>query len=196
MTRWDPGFELPIARSADLKRYLAAKRTSRLDLARSTLQVKEKIAEASSGEVSTSSRIWATYVTLHDEKYVSALSNNRGDDLVYDPASNSTEDVIYIRRGPLGVKKIVVACSTESVEMENYPLDWWQVLPLIEDSVLHFEFDVSRFRPFYQSAAIDLIHANPLRDSNCAIFGKPDKAIHGRHYGQPRSIDEISSISL
>lgn len=186
VTRWDPGFELPIARSADLKGYLAAKRASRLDLARSTLQAKEKIAEASSGEVSTSSCIWATYVTLHDEKYVSVLSNNHGEDLIYDPASNSTEDVIYIRRGPLGVKKIVVACSTESVEMENYPLDWWQVLPLVEDSVLHFEFDGLKLRnirkaeqgdsrpslwssPFYRR---DLIHFIVTHSSKPSRFNR------------------------
>ncbi|UKZ88629.1 uncharacterized protein TrAFT101_004377 [Trichoderma asperellum] len=30
--------------------------------------------------------------------------------------------------------------------MENYPLDWWQVLPLIEDSILHFEFDGLKLR--------------------------------------------------
>lgn len=144
VTIWDPGFELPIAQSADLKRHLASKRASRRDLVRSTLQAKEKMVEASSGQVETSSRIWATYVKLHGETYVSALSNNHGEDLVYDPGSKATEDVIYVRRGPLGVKRIVVACSTETLEMENHPLDWWQVLPLVEDSVLHFEFDVSR----------------------------------------------------
>ncbi|KAL6909109.1 hypothetical protein GGI43DRAFT_168195 [Trichoderma evansii] len=146
VTRWDPGFELPVAQSAELKRYLASKRASRLSLVRSTLWAKEKIVEASSGEVSTSSRIWATYVSLHHEKYVSTLSNSQGDELIYDPGSKSTEDVIYIRRGPLGLKQIVVACLTETLEMDNYPLDWWQVLPLVEDSVLHFEFDGLKIR--------------------------------------------------
>lgn len=197
VTSWDPGFELPIAQSADLKRHLASKRASRRDLARSTLRAKEKMVEASSGEVKTSSRIWATYVTLHGDTYVSALSNNHGDDLIFDPGTISTEDVVYIRRGPLGVKKIVVACSTETLEMEHHPLDWWQVLPLAKDSVLHFEFDVSRRRRLLcLSAAIVLIHADQLRDSNCAMFRKPSEGIHGRHYGQHHSIGEISSISL
>lgn len=196
MITWDPGFELPIAQSADVKRHLASKRASRRDLVRSTLQAKEKIVEASSGQVKTSSRIWATCVTLHGETYVSALSNNHGDDLVYDPGSKSTEEVIYVRRGSLGVKKIVVACSTETLEMENHPLDWWQVLPLIEDSVLHFEFDVSRTRLFYSSSdavllLLLLLHANQSRDSNFAISAKPNEGSVDRHYGQPRSIDEI-----
>ncbi|KAK1249769.1 hypothetical protein MKX08_009772 [Trichoderma sp. CBMAI-0020] len=146
VTTWDPGFALPIAQSADLKRHLASQRASRRDLVRSTLQAKEKMVEASSGQVETSSRIWATYVKLHGETYVSALSNSHGDDLVYDPGSKATEDIIYVRRGPLGVKRIVVACSTETLEMENHPLDWWQVLPLVEDSVLHFEFDGLKLR--------------------------------------------------
>lgn len=196
MTIWDPGFELPIAQSADLKRHLASKRASRRDLVRSTLHAKEKIVEASSGQVKTSSRIWATYVKLHGETYVSALSNNHGDDLVYDPGSKPTEDVIYVRRGPLGVKRIVVARSTETLEMENHPLDWWQVLPLVEDSVLHFEFDVSRHCVFSPSAAVLLVHANPSRDSNSEIFEKPSAGSVDRHYGLPRSVDEISSVSL
>lgn len=160
MTIWDPGFELPLAQSADLKRLLASKGASRRDLVRSTLKAIEKVAEASSGQVKTSSRIWATYMTLHGETYVSSLSNKHGDDLVYDPGSKSTEDVIYVRRGPLGVKKIVVACSSETLEMESHPLDWWQVLPLFEDSVLHFEFDVSRHGVFSSSAAVLLMHTN------------------------------------
>ncbi|KAL7920905.1 hypothetical protein ACQKWADRAFT_321816 [Trichoderma austrokoningii] len=155
VTAWDAGFELPIAQSADLKRHLASKRASRRDLLRSTLQAKEKIVEASSGQVKTSSRIWATYVTLHGETYVSALRNNGGDELVYDPGLKSTEDVIYVGRGPLGVKKIVVACSTETVEMENHPLDWWQVLPLVEDSVLHFEFDGLKLRNIREAEGAD-----------------------------------------
>lgn len=190
MTTWDPGFELPLAQSADLKRLLASKRASRRDLVRSTLKAKEKMVEASSGQVETSSRVWATYVTLHGETYVSGLSNNHGDDLVYDPGSKSTEDIIYVRRGPLGVKRIVVACSTETLEMENHPLDWWQVLPLVEDSILHFEFDVSRYRVFYSPATVLLMHANESRDSNSAIFEKPNEASVDRLYGPSRSVDE------
>ncbi|KAL7794340.1 hypothetical protein V8C37DRAFT_415184 [Trichoderma ceciliae] len=90
VTRWDPGFEPSIAPLADLERRLTCKRTSMLDMA----------------EVRTSSCIWATYVTLHGETYVSALSNKRTDEVVYDPGPKSTADVVYVARGPLGVKKV------------------------------------------------------------------------------------------
>ena len=81
MTAWDPGFEESIARTTHLKRQLARTGASTLDLARWTLQAEENMTEASSGQVRTSSCIWASYVTLHGETYVSALSNEPAENL-------------------------------------------------------------------------------------------------------------------
>lgn len=143
MTDWDPDFKGLTVRSAHLERDLLHSGASRLDLARSTLQIEEKITEATRGEVRTSSCIWATYTKLHGETYVSALSNTPAEDLLHNSETNSTADVVYVARGPLGVKKVVFACSTDILETESCPWDWWQTLPLSEGCRLEFDFDVS-----------------------------------------------------
>ncbi|KAL7940556.1 hypothetical protein V8C42DRAFT_337215 [Trichoderma barbatum] len=156
VTRWDRGFKLPIAQSAERERHLKNNYTSTLDIARSTLQVKERITRASRKEVRTSSGIWATYVTLHGETYVSTLSNSCGQSPIYSPRPTSTEDVIYVRRGPFGVKKVIFACSTETLEMESLPWDWWQALPLTEDCVLHFDTDGLKLRNLQTAEDVDI----------------------------------------
>lgn len=151
VTSWDPDFEGLIVRSTHPERESIHSSASRLDLARLTLQAEEKITKASRGEVTTSSCIWATYAKLHGETYVSTLSNRPTADLLYDPKKNSTANVIYVARGPLGVKKVVFACSTEILETKSCPWDWWQALPLSEGCRLQFDFDVSTtsFSPLY-----------------------------------------------
>ncbi|KIE01411.1 hypothetical protein MAJ_02752, partial [Metarhizium majus ARSEF 297] len=104
------------------------------------------MTEASSGQVRTSSCIWASCVTLHGETYVSALSNEPAEELVYDTEMISTVDVMYIARGPLGVKKVVFACSKETLQIESRPRDWWQTLPLGKGCRLRFDFDGLKIR--------------------------------------------------
>ncbi|EFZ03787.1 hypothetical protein MAA_00861 [Metarhizium robertsii ARSEF 23] len=88
------------------------------------------MTEASSGQVRTSSCIWASYVTLHGETYVSALNNEPAEELVYNTEMMSIVDVMYIARGRLGVKKVVFACLKETLEIESCPWDWRQTLSL------------------------------------------------------------------
>ncbi|KAL7902144.1 hypothetical protein HDV64DRAFT_239517 [Trichoderma sp. TUCIM 5745] len=137
VTLRDPRFELPSTQPAD---------PLMLHMAQSTLQVEKKITEVSTSEVKTSSCIWATFITLHNEIYVSTLSNTCGDTLIYNPNLESTADVIYIARGPLGIKKLIFARSTDTLEIENNLWDWWQTLPFTTGCVLRSHFDGLKLR--------------------------------------------------
>ncbi|EFY84122.1 hypothetical protein MAC_09833 [Metarhizium acridum CQMa 102] len=153
---WDPGFEESIARTTHLKRQLARTSVSTLDLARWTLQAEDEITEASSGEVTTSSCIWANYVTLHGETYVSALSNEPAEELVYDTETTSAADVIYIARGPLGVKKGLKIRNLRTDQHGDFQLPLWSA-PFFRPGLVRF--------PLYPSSGPARFNRLTINDS-------------------------------
>lgn len=148
---WDNNFSLSNARSSEYERQLMRNGTS-LDIARLAMLIEEKVMGACQGEVNTSSCIWATYVTLRGESYLSTLSNEAGDQLLYDPTTTPTADIIYIARGPLGVQNILFTCSTDELELETRLWNWWQDVPFTNEGRIRFEFDVISFQHIFHAS--------------------------------------------
>lgn len=143
---WDNDFSLSEARSFEYERQLMRNGNAMLDIARSSMLIEADVTRPCQVEVNTSGCIWATYVTLRGESYLSTLSNEAGDQLVYDPTAFPTADIIYIARGPLGVQNIVFACSTDELELETPLWNWWQDVPFTNRGSIHFDFDVISFQ--------------------------------------------------
>ncbi|KAH0592480.1 hypothetical protein MHUMG1_09751 [Metarhizium humberi] len=183
---WDNEFDLSARRSSDYQHHLMRNDATMLDIARSAIRTEASITKACKAQIDTAHCIWATYVTLRGESYLSSLSNGPDGILLYDPIVKPAADIIYFARGPLGVQNILFAFSADEVELETVRWNWWQDMPFSAGQSIYFDFDGLKIRnmhgnqegnpkrPMWSAPSLrpSLVHFRLVQHSQAARFNR------------------------
>lgn len=100
-------------------------------------------------QVTMSAEIWARFVSFEGIRYISSLSNSRGDhhsQSIYSPDPSEDVNVVYVAETQLGVTQIVFSNSSRASVFEDGNGHWWKVIRLIKrNPVLIAKTDVGIF---------------------------------------------------
>lgn len=80
-------------------------------------------------DFSISAEVWARHVLVEGVRYIASLSNVKTSDRdrpIRRPATQSSIDTIYLCEDHLGLRQVILACSTEALRIAKRPGVWWR----------------------------------------------------------------------
>lgn len=107
----------------------------------------KKNMDCGNAHIRVSAGIWANFINFEGVRYISSLSNTRGEchtELLFTPSSSRPVDVVYIAENHLGTVQVLFGSSGQTPSVQRRQGLWWRLVRLHErEPTLTIQTDVS-----------------------------------------------------